>query len=247
MAARLLAGGRHGGRPSPCWAALRSAAGPALRAEAVEESAIANAAQSTSAARERASGRNPRARFWGMPGCRRRRRPSAGVGRAWTLQRVPPAQDLRPWAPTNYWASRWLSGPRQEGVRGRPRLLRERGGPRAGRGRPLQRLGRLLGGARVELDQQMHDDLLVVVLVEAHMGEELAHAGVAEGAVGEELDRLRAEQVSTRSWSTLTVEEATQGVPATIRSQRSSIGTTRSRTGPPDRGRDPGYGRSLCE
>ena len=36
------------------------------------------------------------------------------------------------------------------------------------------------------------------------------------------------EQLSTRSWSTRTVQEATQGVPATIRSQRSSIGTTRS-------------------
>ncbi len=36
------------------------------------------------------------------------------------------------------------------------------------------------------------------------------------------------EQVSTWSWSTVTVQEATQGVPATIRSQRSSTGTTRS-------------------
>src|SRR5680860_849515 len=35
-------------------------------------------------------------------------------------------------------------------------------------------------------------------------------------------------QLSIRSWSTVTVQEATQGVPATIRSQRSSIGTTRS-------------------
>ena len=34
------------------------------------------------------------------------------------------------------------------------------------------------------------------------------------------------EQVSTGSWSTVTVHEATQGVPATIRSQRSVIGTT---------------------
>ena len=47
------------------------------------------------------------------------------------------------------------------------------------------------GGAGVELDQEVDDDLLVVVLVEADVGEELAHAGVAEGAVGEELDRLR--------------------------------------------------------
>ncbi len=36
------------------------------------------------------------------------------------------------------------------------------------------------------------------------------------------------EQVSTRTWSTRTVQEATQGVPATIRCQRSSIATTRS-------------------
>ena len=36
------------------------------------------------------------------------------------------------------------------------------------------------------------------------------------------------EQLSTWSWSTVTVHEATQGVPATIRSQRSSTGTTLS-------------------
>ena len=35
------------------------------------------------------------------------------------------------------------------------------------------------------------------------------------------------EQVSTSSPSTATVQEATQGVPAIIRSQRSSIGSTR--------------------
>jgi hypothetical protein len=42
-------------------------------------------------------------------------------------------------------------------------------------------LRRLLGRARVELGQEMDDDLLVVVLVEAR---------VAEGAESEELDRL---------------------------------------------------------
>ena len=37
----------------------------------------------------------------------------------------------------------------------------------------------------------MDDDLVAVVLVEADVGEELAHPGIAEGAVGEELDRFR--------------------------------------------------------
>ena len=36
------------------------------------------------------------------------------------------------------------------------------------------------------------------------------------------------EQVSIWSWSTVTVHEATNGLPATIRSQRSSTGTTRA-------------------
>ena len=44
---------------------------------------------------------------------------------------------------------------------------------------------------RVELDQQVHDDRRVVfVLVEAHMGEELAHAVLAEGGVGERVAGL---------------------------------------------------------
>ena len=39
--------------------------------------------------------------------------------------------------------------------------------------------------ARVELDQQVDRDLVLVVLVEAHVGEELACAAFAESAVGE--------------------------------------------------------------
>src|SRR6185312_1976543 len=78
------------------------------------------------------------------------------------------------------------------GVGGRARLLRQRGDLEHALGGLLEHLGRLLGGAGVELDQQVDDDLVLVVLVEADVGEELAHPGVAEGAVGEELGRVRA-------------------------------------------------------
>src|SRR5215218_4225049 len=62
----------------------------------------------------------------------------------------------------------------------RARLLGERGdGQRAPR-RLLQDERGLLDRPRVELHEEMHDDLLLVVLVEAHMGEELARAVVAE-------------------------------------------------------------------
>src|SRR5262249_46607819 len=71
-------------------------------------------------------------------------------------------------------------------------LLGQRGNLQLPMRRVFEDFGRLLGGAGVELDQEVDDDLLVVVLVEADVGEELAHAGVAEGTVGEELDRLRA-------------------------------------------------------
>ena len=40
------------------------------------------------------------------------------------------------------------------------------------------------------------------------------------------------EQLSTWSWSTVTVHDATQGVPATIRSQRSSTASTRLKRRP---------------
>ncbi len=57
----------------------------------------------------------------------------------------------------------------------------------------LQHLRRLLERARVELDEQVDDDpRVVLVLVEAHVGEELAHAVVAEGGVGERIAGLRA-------------------------------------------------------
>jgi len=75
-------------------------------------------------------------------------------------------------------------------------LAAARGGGRAGllgQGREregsagglLQDARGLLGGAGVELDEEVDDDLVVVVLVEADVGEELARAVVAEGGVGE--------------------------------------------------------------
>ena len=63
----------------------------------------------------------------------------------------------------------------------------------------LEHLRGLLQRARVELHQQVHDDARVVlVLVEAHVGEELAHAVVAEGGVGERVAGLRARSSSRR-------------------------------------------------
>ena len=73
----------------------------------------------------------------------------------------------------------------------------------------------------------MDDDALLVVLVEAHVGEELASAVVAKGCEGKRLGGLGPEQDSTWSASTVTVQEATQGVPVTIRSQQSSTGSIR--------------------
>src|SRR5947209_6519287 len=49
----------------------------------------------------------------------------------------------------------------------------------------LEYLGGLLSRSGVELDQEVDDDPVVVVLVEADVGEELAGAVVAEGGVGE--------------------------------------------------------------
>ena len=50
---------------------------------------------------------------------------------------------------------------------------------------------RLLERARVELDEQVHDDpRVVLVLVEAHVREELAHAMIAERGVGERVAGL---------------------------------------------------------
>ena len=56
----------------------------------------------------------------------------------------------------------------------------------------LEHLGGLLGRAGVELDEQVDDDPVLVVLVEADVGEELARAVVAEGGVGERVAGLRA-------------------------------------------------------
>jgi hypothetical protein len=46
--------------------------------------------------------------------------------------------------------------------------------------------------AGVELDEQVHHDPIIVMLVEAHMGEELPRAMVAERGVGEGVPGLRA-------------------------------------------------------
>ena len=62
-------------------------------------------------------------------------------------------------------------------------------GPRAAL---LEHLGRLLGRARVELDEQVDDDPVVLVLVEAHVREELARPVVAEGGEGQRVAGLRA-------------------------------------------------------
>jgi hypothetical protein len=49
--------------------------------------------------------------------------------------------------------------------------------------RRFQHLSRLLGRTREELDEQVDDDLVLVVVVEAHVGEEFARSVVAEGGV----------------------------------------------------------------
>ena len=60
------------------------------------------------------------------------------------------------------------------------------------RARLLHHLGRLVRRARVELHQHVDDDLVLLVLVEAHVREELARAVVAERGEGERLGRLGA-------------------------------------------------------
>src|SRR3954454_11121930 len=77
-------------------------------------------------------------------------------------------------------------------VRRRARLLGQRGDlERAARG-VLEDVDRLLLGARVELDEEGHDDQLVVMLVEADVREELASAGLAERAEGQAVGGVRA-------------------------------------------------------
>src|SRR5213078_2206688 len=68
------------------------------------------------------------------------------------------------------------------GVRRRARLLGKRGDLERSPGGVLEDVDRLLLGARVELDQEMHHDQLVIVLVEAHVSEELAGPGVPQRA-----------------------------------------------------------------
>ena len=52
-------------------------------------------------------------------------------------------------------------------------------------GQLLEHVGRLLARTRVQLDEQVDDDLALVVLVEAHVGEELERSRLAERGVGE--------------------------------------------------------------
>ncbi len=110
----------------------------------------------------------------------------------------------------------------------RTRLLGQRGdGQDAARGL-LEHLGGLVQRARVQLDEQVDGDARVVlVLVEAHVGEELARAVVAERGVGERVARLRARCRSRRRRRRRSRSRGDHGVPAIIRSQRSSIGSTR--------------------
>src|SRR3954454_7149326 len=77
--------------------------------------------------------------------------------------------------------------------RRRARLLGERRDRQApARGR-LEHLGRLLLRARVELDEEVHGDRRVVlVLVEEDVREELARAVIAEGGEAQRLARLGA-------------------------------------------------------
>jgi len=73
-------------------------------------------------------------------------------------------------------------------------------------------------------------DLVALVLVEAQgwVKELAACPWVAKGAEGERFPRRPGpEQLSTCSASTVTVQEATPGVPATILSQRSSTASIR--------------------
>src|SRR5215218_6669188 len=65
----------------------------------------------------------------------------------------------------------------------RARLLGERGDREIAARGLLEDAGRLLARAGVELHEQVHDDLVLVVLVEAHVREELARPVVAEGRV----------------------------------------------------------------
>src|SRR3954462_834981 len=75
----------------------------------------------------------------------------------------------------------------------RPRPLgKRRDRQRAARGL-LEHLRRLLGRTGVELDEQVDDDAVVVlVLVVAHVGEELTRPVVAEGGVAQRVARLGA-------------------------------------------------------
>src|SRR3954453_8764025 len=75
---------------------------------------------------------------------------------------------------------------------GRARLLGERGDRQVAAGGIFEHPRGLVVGPRVQLDQQVDHDLVLVVLVEADVREELARPVVAERGVRERVGRLRA-------------------------------------------------------
>jgi hypothetical protein len=82
---------------------------------------------------------------------------------------------------------------RAAGARRGAGFLGQRGDRQGAPGCPLEDLGGLLQRARIELDEQMHDDpVVVLMLVKAHVGEEFTYAVIAERGVGESVARLRA-------------------------------------------------------
>src|SRR6266540_5989334 len=72
----------------------------------------------------------------------------------------------------------------------RARLLGQRGDLERPAGGSLEHVDRLLLRARVELDQEVDDDALLVVLVKTHVGEELPRSRLAERAEGEAVGGL---------------------------------------------------------
>ena len=56
----------------------------------------------------------------------------------------------------------------------------------------VENLGRLLRRAGVEFDEQVHDDAVIVMLVETHVGEELPGPVIAERRIGQRVAGIRA-------------------------------------------------------
>src|SRR5215212_6012434 len=76
-------------------------------------------------------------------------------------------------------------------VRGRTRLFGQGRELERATGGGLEHVDRLLLRASVELDQQVDDDAVLIVLVEADVGEELARPGLAERAECQAVGGLR--------------------------------------------------------